>query len=98
LNSMSRHTVLLLLFTSAALGVQQPVSKTTTAAEAPTRDTSYIRRPAAQHQLRLGTDGLRHRDNPRRAPCPVSLCAGRLVGPPGPAVVRPVRQSAKSSG
>jgi monoterpene epsilon-lactone hydrolase len=53
MNSVSRYTVLSLLIASAALGAQQPALQPTTAAEAPTRDTSYIDDQGTAHVTRL---------------------------------------------
>jgi acetyl esterase/lipase len=53
MNSMSRSTVLLLLLASAALTAQQPAPRPTTAAEAPTRDTSYIDAQGTAHVTRV---------------------------------------------
>ena len=53
MNSMFRHTVLLLLFASTALAAQQSPETATTAAEAPSRDTSYIDNNGTAHVTRL---------------------------------------------
>ena len=53
MNSIFRHTFLLLLITSAALAAQQSSETATTAAEAPSRDTSYIDNNGTAHVTRL---------------------------------------------
>jgi acetyl esterase/lipase len=53
MNFMPRSATLLLLLATAALAAQQPAPHPTTAAEAPTRDTSYIDAQGTAHVTRV---------------------------------------------
>jgi acetyl esterase/lipase len=53
MNPMPRHAALLFLLTSAALAAQQPAPQPTTAAEAPSRDTSFIDAQGTAHVTRV---------------------------------------------
>jgi acetyl esterase/lipase len=90
MNFVPRYAVPLLLIASAALTAQQPAPHPTTAAEAPTRDTSYIDAQGAAHVTRVVP-----------VPATISVQAQRALsrpepdqGPPEPLALRRSRTDA----